>query len=264
MKVTRPGRGKARSRRQQDRKYWDRMAGQWDDEIFDSLHHDRRGVIAGEIERSSRRARSVADFGCGTGGYLPLLSRLFPRVVGLERSRACVAIAKARLQDRANVSVHSSSAASIRRRGHFDVVLCVNVAVHPALRARTGILRSLDRLLRPRGRLILVVPSLESARMVAAVEHDALRRRGEPGAGDWDANAEAGGVVTIEGMPYKHFTRRELRDWLVGDGLIVSRVRRVEYSWQSQGVRPVARRGRTLPWDWIAVAWKPAAVGHRR
>lgn len=235
--------------RKQDREYWDTMAAQWDDEIFNTLHHDKFGVIASEIARSRRGARSVADFGCGTGIYLPLLSQSFQVVHGFERSLACVAIAREHLKTRSNVAVHSSAAGSLQRYGQFDVVLCVNVAVHPALHARTGVLRAVRSLLAPGGRLILVVPSFESATMVAAAETAALR-----GAGDWNVASLRDGVVTIEGMPYKHYTRAELRDSLTSLGFTVTRVRRVEYSWQSQGVRPGRQWRHRLPWDWIAVA----------
>ncbi len=240
--------------RKQDRKYWDRMAARWDDEIFNTLHHDKFRVIAGEIERSSRRARSAADFGCGTGIYIPLLSRLFDQVDGFERSRACVAIARERFQAKKNVAIHSASAGAIRRYGGSEMVLCVNVAVHPALRARAAVLRAVRSLLLPGGTLIVVVPSLESAIMVAAAEREAISGRG-----DWDVRSEADGVVTIEGMPYQHYSRSGLRDFLASSGFSVTRIRRVEYSWRSQGVRPGSRLRGTLPWDWIAVATNNAS-----
>ncbi len=237
--------------RKQDRKYWDRMAARWDDEIFNTLHHDKFRVIAGEIERSSRRARLAADFGCGTGIYIPLLSRLFDQVHGFERSRACVEIAREKFRTKKKVGIHPASAAAIRRYGGSEMVLCVNVAVHPALRARASVLRAVRALLVPGGTLILVVPSLESATMVAAAEREMIKRRG-----DWDVRSEEDGVVTIEGMPYHHYSKGGLRDFVAGFGFTVSRIRRVEYSWQSQGVPAAAKLRARLPWDWIAVARK--------
>jgi SAM-dependent methyltransferase len=225
------------------------MAARWDDEIFNTLHHDKFHVIASEIERSSRRARTAADFGCGTGIYLPLLSRLFDQVHGFERSRACVDIAREQFRARKNVAIHPASAAAIRRYGTSDMVLCVNVAVHPALRARASVLRAVRSLLSPGGTLILVVPSLESATMVATAEREAVGIEG-----DWDVRSEEDGVVTIEGMPYHHYSKNGLRDFLATFGFGVSRIRRVEYSWQSQGVRAGTKWRGKLPWDWIAVA----------
>ena len=240
-------------RRKQDQKYWDKMAARWDNEIFNTLYQDKSKVIATELERSSVGARTVADFGCGIGIYFPLLSRLFEKVVGFERSRACVQIAKRRYRANTKVSVHQVAAAA-GRKGQFDVVLCVNVAIHPSARSRTSVMRAVRALLAPGGTLILVVPSLESATMVARAERVTLTRAGSDATGDWDVDAHPGGVVTIERLPTKHFTQRELRDTLTRLGGKVIRIRRVEYSWQSQGVRPGPNGGRRAPWDWIAVA----------
>jgi hypothetical protein len=116
------------------------------------------------------------------------------------------------------------------------------------------VLKAVRSLLARGGKLLLVVPALESAAMVAAAEREALSRKAGRRAGDWDADAGSGGVVTIEGMPYKHFGRGELRDLLTGLGFAGTRIRKVEYSWQSQGVRPGPKFRAVLPWDWIAVA----------
>ena len=238
--------------RKQDQKYWDRMAARWDAEIFNTLEQDKRQVIAAELKRSSAHAKSIADFGCGIGIYFPLLSQLFDRVVGFERSRACVQIAKRRYRAYPNVAVYPSTAVGDRRHT-FDVALCVNVAMHPSLRGRLTVLRALRALLVPRGKLLLVLPSLESATMVARAEREMRAKRGETGIGDWDVESHPRGVVGIEGVPYKHYTKRELRATLESLGFSVSRIRRVEYSWSSQDVRPGSKFRGKLPWDWIAV-----------
>lgn len=231
------------------RQYWEEMAGKWDDEIFNTLRHDKRRVITTEIARSRKGGGTIADLGCGVGIYVPLLSRLFEEVQGFERSRECVRIARERFRGDARVSIHPVTATA-SRRGRFDAVLCVNVAIHPASRSRASVFRTARSLLRPGGTLLLVVPSLESATMVARV--DAARRQRADGAGgsDWDLGAAGDGVVAIEGSRTKHFTRGELRSTLGALGWAVLRIRQVEYSWASQGLRARA----PLPWDWIAVA----------
>lgn len=258
------GRNVTQPPRKQDRKYWDRMARRWDHEIFNTLYHDRFRVITAELKRSVRRGRSVADFGCGVGTYLPILGRLFEEVHGFERSRACVAIARAGVRKKGNIAVHQAASAPRQSRAQFDVVLCVNVAIHPSHRGRTSVLRSARSLLSPGGRLILVVPSFESAAMVATAEREAIGSHASRRAGHWDVGARPNGVVSIDGVPTKHYSRQELRDSLISLGLTVTRVRRVEYSWRSQGVRPGPKLRHRLPWDWIAVAQKSAAAHSAR
>ena len=241
--------------RKQDQRYWDRMAARWDREIFNTLDQDKHGVIAAELKRSSVAAKSIADFGCGIGIYFPLLSHLFNRVVGFERSRACVEIARRRFRANRNVGVFLSTAVR-DRRDTFDVALCVNVAMHPTLRGRLSVLHAVRSLLSPGGKLLLVLPSLESATMVAAAEQDVLAKRGGTAAGDWSVTSHARGIVTIEGVPYKHYTKGELRDTLTTLGFKVARIRKVEYSWSSQDVRPGPKFRGKLPWDWIVVGSK--------
>ncbi len=107
------------------------------------------------------------------------------------------------------MSVHPATAIE-RRPGKFDVVLCVNVAIHPSVRGRASVFRAVRTMLRPRGTLILVVPSFESATMVAKAEAAIMARMGKPGGGDWDVSTHPRGVVAIEGLPTKHFAKDEL------------------------------------------------------
>jgi len=242
--------------RKQDRKYWDTMAPKWDAEIFNTLRNDRFRVIRTALERSSRGAHSVADFGCGTGNYLPLLSRLFGDVHGFERSQACVQIARHAFRRDPKIKIHPATLTAVRRYAPFDVALCANVAVHPSARLRAPVMRALGELLAPGGRLILIVPSIESATMVAEAERETLQRRASHKGGDWGADAAPDGVVTIEGMPYKHYEKHELRDLLAGLGYTGIRISKVEYSWASQDVRPGREYRKTLPWDWMAMAMR--------
>ncbi len=170
-----------RTSRTQDRKYWEGMAGRWDDEILNTLKADRLGVIPAELQRGARRGSSVIDYGCGTGIYLPLLGRLFDAVTGIDRSPACIKVAKKRVRGAENITAGTAASIRPRHRGRFDVVLCVNVALHPSPRAHLGVLRSAVSLLGARGRLILVVPSFESAKLVIAAEKPVVGCSETPG-----------------------------------------------------------------------------------
>lgn len=237
--------------------YWDRVAAQWADEIFNTLKQDRNRVILTELERAARGAITVADFGCGIGNYLPTLAGLFAEVHGFDHSEACVELARKRSRNSAGVKVHRSAIAPRSRHGYFDVVLCVNAAIAPERKAWRGVLQSACALLKPQGKLVLVVPSVESARLIAQAERSVQDvAEGAPASAPV---ANAKGIVAIEGVPTKHFTRAELGSELEDLGLRVGRIRRIQYSWRSQGVTPPPELRKASPWDWLAVARNCAA-----
>ncbi|NUM54227.1 MAG: class I SAM-dependent methyltransferase [Candidatus Hydrogenedentes bacterium] len=244
----------------QDSEYWDGIAPLWTQQIFNTLRHDRNRVIVGELERAARTSPTVADFGCGVGTYLPTLSRLFEEVHGYDHSRACVEMARRRMRRKRHVSVHQAATVPRSRAGAYDTVLCVNVAINPNRRAWYNVLRSAASLLRPNGKLLLVVPSVESATLIAKAEQP------EPDTLEGHIPAipesapSAAGIVSIEGVRTKHYTRTELTDTLAELGLQVARVRRVEYSWRSQAVSPPRELRNMRPWDWLAVARNASAA----
>ncbi len=221
-------------------RYWDRVAGEWKARVFNTLKQDRRGAITAELERAARGAANVADFGCGVGVYFPLLSHLFATVRGLDFSARCIRAARRKARRLPNVTAQVAASAPRALRGRFDVVLCVNAALHPSRRGWLGVLRSARALMKPRGKLLLVVPALESAALIARAKNLKLRGRR--------------GVVQAGRVPTKHYLRHELVRLLVGLGLDVMRIRRMEYSWRSHGIAPPLRLRKAGPWDWLAVA----------
>jgi 2-polyprenyl-3-methyl-5-hydroxy-6-metoxy-1,4-benzoquinol methylase len=239
-------RERARPRLRLGSRYWDRVAGEWKERVFNTLKEDRRGAIAAELKRAARGAATTADFGCGVGVYFPLLSRLFAAVHGFDFSARCIRAARRKARRLPNVTAQVAASAPRALRGRFDVVLCVNAALHPSRREWLSVLRSSRALMKPRGQLLLVVPALESAALIARAKNLKLRGRR--------------GVVQAGRVPTKHYARNELVRLLAGLGLEVARIRRVEYSWWSHGITPPPRLRKTGPWDWLAVAHASRAL----
>lgn len=236
-----------------DSRYWDRAAAKWDEEIFSSYASDRDRVILAELKKAARGRSSVADFGCGVGIYLPVLSRLFAEVHGFEQSGRCVALARRRVGARRGITVHEAASAPAASRGRFDAAICVNAAIHPSKRVWRGVLRSACALLKPRGKLVVVVPALESAGLVSRAERHPRANGRSAAEPSTPLRIERGGIVSIEGVRTKHFRRDELADALAACGIEGLRIRRVAYSWQSQAVVPPPSLRHKRPWDWIAV-----------
>lgn len=247
----------ARERSPSGRRYaehWDRIAPRWGEEVFNTLLCAKNPVVKAELTSAARTCSSIADFGCGVGTYLPLLSRLFESVHGFDQSPECVRLAREKMRGRANVQVDVAHRATRDTRSRFDAVLAVNVAIHPSKREWHQVLRSMFIKLKPGGRFLLVVPSRESADLVS-----------EASQGDDDEELapsslvearDRPGIVRFGGVPTRHFGEDELRVVLAQLGLVNIRLRRVEYSWASHAITPPLELKTTHPWDWLIVARK--------
>jgi SAM-dependent methyltransferase len=238
---------------------WDGVARRFDAQVCHVLAEDRRGVVAAAIAREGkrlgrRRGILATDFGCGIGRALPLLARSFDRVIAVDGSRAC--LDRARARTRRSDAIEFVLADLARERLELppaDVGLCVNVALTPVAGDRRRILANAVRNLRRGGRLLLIVPALESdllvrRRLAEWTGRSVREKRGERVA---DGLVDAGGVLT------KHWTREELlllAEELASD--IVS-IERVEYDWSTELVRPPKSFRDPYPWDWLAVLERP-------
>ncbi len=210
----------------------------------------RRLGARGRLRDPARRRIVAGDFGCGTGRAVRLLLRHYGSVIAVDSSEACLAVACAATRSSDEVSfVHADLSAPRLSLPVVDVGLCVNVAIMPDARVRRRLLLNVVRHVRPGGRLLLIVPALESELLV--------RRRWA----DWTGAALrtqpserlAEGLMRVGGALTKLWTREEL---LLSAGRLRSRaisVERVEYGWDTELVRPPRSLREPYPWDWLVV-----------
>ena len=130
--------------------------------------HRAGDSYAREIENSIalraldlRGTETVLDAGCGTGQHLPQLLRLAGKVIAVDHSPRSVEIAAGHL-DAADASRLSCHVADLRRLpigdDEVDAVISVEVLQHiPTEERRMDALLELRRVLRPDGRIALVV-----------------------------------------------------------------------------------------------------------
>ena len=77
-----------------DRTYWEKIAPDYNEEIFDVLKNDRKGLIVSAIKKLSSKKKTIIDIGCAIGKWIPLLSPLFKKVYAVDISRENLEIAK--------------------------------------------------------------------------------------------------------------------------------------------------------------------------
>ena len=245
-----------------DADYWERIGNQYDAEIFSSSRSDSGGAIRRRLDQLASPRGIAADFGCGVGHYLPLLARRFRAVHGIDFAQSLLDQARLRTRGLENVSLHRANLGSGRARipmPKAKVGVCANVLISENSATRRGILRTIHRHLAPGGRLLLLVPSLESVLFVNQQLVEWNRRLG------WsEAESLASGLaptrdlmrglVRIDRVPTKHYLREEATLLLTAAGFAVSSCDKVEYRWDTEFEHPPRWMENPGPWDWLLVA----------
>jgi 2-polyprenyl-3-methyl-5-hydroxy-6-metoxy-1,4-benzoquinol methylase len=252
-----------------DENYWDNIAHDFDEEIFDTLRHDRHQVILSYIDRFRSLQSTACDIGCGTGKYLPTLAERFKTVRAIDISAKCLEVAQENCRHLDNVTYFKAdlSAAPLRlRRYRFGI--SVNVLIMPSPETRMAIFRNLPAFIAQNGYLLLVVPSLESAlhskeRLLdwnakSKARHDEAFSIKPTGSKSRVAFASEG-VVNLDGTLTKLYLKEELVTLLEQVGFKVSSVAKVEYPWASMFERPPRWMGEPYPWDWLVLCQNKSA-----
>lgn len=249
------------------RAYWDALAGNYEEQIFSVLQHDRGRRVADCVNRYGRVGGTGADLGCGPGQALPMLARRFGQVHACDHSLPLLQRARRSAAEWANVHFHHVDLAADEAVpfAPVDLALCINVLLTPDLRTRERLWNSVSSVVAEGGVLLLVVPSLESAlytnfrrldwHVRAGVEHE-FDARSELGFEGPLADAEQG-VRLIEGVPTKHYLREEIIVQLGDRGLEVAETIQLTYAWTAEFADPPDWMAAPYPWNWLVVARRP-------
>jgi SAM-dependent methyltransferase len=248
-----------------DRSYWEKLGEEYDEEVFDVFANDKGRVIASRIEAVAKRESRAADFGCGVGKFLPLMSSRFGSVQAVDFSQSCLRRGAERYRELGNVSfTRFDMCRSTRAFRSVEFVLSVNALLTPDLGRQLAMFQTLARHLVKGGQLVLVVPALESAlfaadRLLQWNLRSGLSARKAVNATSGSARKEElnfgpHGVVEISGAATKHYLREELIDRLAAAGFQVAAVEKVEYGWATEFESPPRWMGAPFPWDWCVTA----------
>lgn len=245
-----------------DARYWERVGDRYEREIFASSLADTGGVIRRRLDELANPRIAAGDFGCGVGHYLPLLARRFRTAHGIDFADSLLEQARERVRGFENVSLHKANLASGRAKlalPKLKVGVCANVLISEEPSVRRGILRTIHRHLAPGGRLLLVVPSLESALFANQRLVEWNRRLGWSEAQSLASGIKPSrdlmrGLVRLGNVATKHYLREEVSVLLGDAGFAVSDCDKVEYAWETEFVAPPRWMGKPGPWDWLFVA----------
>lgn len=246
-----------------DRKYWEKIAPSYNEEIFDVLHNDQRGLIRTAIQSHARKSGTVIDIGCAVGKWLPLLSPTFKKVTAVDISATNLVIAEATHRALPNVKYVRAdmSKGKTTFRG-FDMAVCINAILTDSLKKRQSFFENINRCLKKKGHLVLAVPSLESWLLTRIIQHQWQIDRAlfagkiSDREGHQRYKQMMQGNVEIDNVATKHYLQDELQLLLDKAGFTILEIKKVYYSWATEFVNPPAWLDEPRPFDWMVVAKK--------
>ena len=243
-----------------DRKYWEKIAPDYNDEIFDVLKNDAKGLISKAIRKYASKEKKVIDIGCAIGKWLPVLSSLFKKVIAVDISAENLAIAKKLYPKLLNTEYRRANMSSQSLALPLcDIGVCINAILTDDFKKRNIFFSNLKKCIKKKGHLILVIPSLESSMLTSII-----RQRWNP---DKDAHTFIEtkkksfqfknllqGNAEIDNVPTKHYLKEELQILLNNEGFTPIQFSKIEYDWSTEFLSPVKWLKEPRPWDWMVVA----------
>ena len=231
-----------------DRADWDELADDFEELVVD-VTRDQTSDQLSRFVAATRLPRTavLVDLGCGIGSFIHRFGDRFAEVIGVEHAPKIIARAKARCAGMKNVRwLTADVARGAKRIGPIaDLTVCMNVITADSAAERAAQWRGLRAATKPSGFALVVVPSLESERMVQ--KHTPAGKTGKP-------TFRADGLSEKAGSWQKHYRRDELTAILARQGFQVTRIGRIYSPWSREGLRKPRNPTFKSPWDWICLA----------
>src|SRR5580704_7641482 len=242
-----------RERTAMSRTSWNRLADKFETDVCDITRTETSNQLSRCVDAvaPSPRRSVLVDLGCGIGTFIAQFGDRFREIVAVDIAPRMVERAK----ERCNGGLPKTTwfAMGIERAAKLigtraDLTVCLNVITSPQRARQHGLWASVAAVTKPRGYALVVVPSIESARMVRAVETRG-RKRVKP--------READGVVRRADVWVKHYAREELDALLPRYGLVARRIAHGYFPWTQEGLTK-PRSSDASPWDWVCLAQRVA------
>jgi SAM-dependent methyltransferase len=246
-----------------DRNYWEKIAPDYNEEIFDVLKNDKKAIIRSSIIKRSSPTKTVADIGCAVGKWLPVLAPNFKQVIAVDISIKNLSIAQKNFPQYTNVDyVRADMSAGKTKLPKSDMLICINAILTDSQKKRITFFKNLSNCLKKKGHLILVVPSLESWLLTHIVQNrwnidkDIFNDRLSAKQGLKKYKNIREGNADIDKVPTKHYLSEELDLLLSQEGFTIEETHKIEYSWKTEFIKPPKWLKHPNPWDWLIVARK--------
>jgi SAM-dependent methyltransferase len=243
-----------------DALHWNRIANNYDNEIFNVFKNDKKNKLKKFIRKYANKNNTAIDFGCGVGKALPLLAPFFKEIIGVDVSKKCIAIAKSAPYK--NVIFKEADLAGKKiNLPSVDFAFCCNVAMSGDIKRNYQIIQNVLNSLNKGGVALFVLPSLESASHSAWSLINWYEKDGTPlsdipkselslmSVNNHDQILQ--GIIMIDQHPTKHYSITELYSLFNSEKYSMLKLDRIEYNWETEFVSPPGWLQAPYPWDWV-------------
>lgn len=242
-----------------EEQHWDRIGNNYDDQIFDVFKSDRNKILPKYFKKHANKRGVAIDFGCGTGKSFEYIAPLFKKIVGIDISNELLNQAKKRPFK--NVEVRQLDLTHSKLPlASADFAFCCNVAMLPEIEKTHAIIQNIQKSLKPGGSAVLVLPSLDSVLYASWRLIEVYKKEGIEVADIPDSEFDyfraskrklIEGIIHIDNVPTKHFMRPELDVVFRNAGFALTKVDKVEYTWDTELAEPPKWLKDPYPWDWL-------------
>lgn len=243
-----------------DALHWNRIADNYDKEIFNVFKNDKKKKLKKYIGKYANKKNTAIDFGCGVGKALPLLAPFFKEIIGVDVSKKCIAIAKT--SPYKNVTFKEADLAGKKiKLPSVDFAFCCNVAMSDDIKRNYRIIDNVLSTLNKGGVALFVLPSLESAsltawNLISWYEKDGTCLADIPKSELAQLHVAEKkqileGIVIIDSLPTKHYSVTELYSLFNSGNFEMQKMDRLEYGWDTEFASPPGWLQAPYPWDWV-------------
>lgn len=239
--------------------HWNRIATTYDEEIFDVYKSDKFKRLTHYLDKHKGKRKTVVDFGCGNGKSFPYLTERFGKILGVDISDELLTLAAKKGFKSVTLQQGDLTKENVSL-GSCDFAFCCNVIMFTDQQKNIQFLKNIQRTLKPGGKGIIILPSLDSAIFTSWRMIDLYRREGvapeKIPAEEFHYNNQSAlalfqGVIQIDGVPTKHYTESELKVIFKDAGLEITAINKVEYDWNTELESPPKWLKDPYPWDWL-------------
>lgn len=247
-----------------DAKHWDNLAATFETDVMSSLHSDKNKLLFKAIKKYIKKKDHVADYGCGVGGFLPLLSSVGGKISACDFSPKCIELAKIKFAGKKNIHLFVHDLTKPLKL-KCDVAIAANVLISHQPEMLKQMLKTMSATVKKGGYLIVVVPAMESSLFVYQKIKEIRIAKGESvvkakkyieGKIKSDVISLADGVVKVGSVPTKHYVGEEFESLLLQFKMETVERNKLEYEWETELENPPRGLTGPYPFDWMFVAQK--------